>query len=124
MYENNFIIICYIFYKAFALSCIVLNEAAVPSCANKPCANTGGTICAETPEGTRHTFETKCAMAIFNCNHGTNYSYVMDGACCAVVCVDIYEPICAVDSNGVPRTFVNPCQLSNLICNEGSGKDN
>lgn len=116
-----FLIICYVFYKAFALSCIVLAQGAIPSCTKKPCANTGDTICAETPEGTRKTFKTKCAMATFNCNQGTNYSYVMDGPCCAVRCADIYEPICAEDSNGVRRTFTSSCQLAGVVCNEGSG---
>lgn len=124
MFTNNFIIICYFFYKVFALSCIVLSATAqteAKKCANKPCAHTGDTICAETPEGTRKTFKTKCAMTIFNCNQGPKYSYVMDGPCCAVRCMDVYEPICAKDSNGVTRTFTSSCQLAGFVCNGGGG---
>lgn len=62
-------------------------------------------------------------MINLNCNEGTNYSYLMDGPCCAVRCnTDVYEPICAEDSKGVRRTFTSQCQLSGLICNEGIGK--
>lgn len=60
-------------------------------------------------------------MNTFNCKEGTNYSYVMDGPCCAVRCMDVYEPICAENTKGVKRTFTSHCQLSGLICNEGIG---
>lgn len=110
----------------FALSCIALSTSAlvpIKSC-SKSCTNVRvNTICAETSDGERKTFKTKCAMNAFNCNQSTDYSYVMDGPCCAVRCSsDVYEPICAEDLNGVRRTFTSQCQLSGLICNEGIGK--
>lgn len=110
--NNNF------FIKVFALSCVALSTSAkTPNI--KPVYST---ICAETSDGNRRTFKTKCAMNNFNCNEGTDYEYVMDGPCCAIRCRgDVYDPICAEDLNGVRRTFTSQCQLDSLICDEGIG---
>lgn len=60
-------------------------------------------------------------MHTVNCSKGTNYSYVLDGPCCAVRCQQIDQPICAINSKKEKKTFGSQCELSGLICNRGIG---